>query len=104
MLDELFIKRIQEAVRSEAERLRDDLRKEIQSLKHGDRISYSLKEAAELTGITYDTLRARCKAGKIPFSQEHENGTILIKREDLERYLDDNKQEVEKTEMKISTR
>lgn len=69
------------------------MQSEIQSLKHGDRISYNLKEAAELTGIDPGALRLKCKQGKIAYSQEVEGGTIIIKRKDLEQYLDEHNTE-----------
>ena len=104
MLDQLFFEKMREVMRAEVDAVRDEMRKEFRSLKHGDRISYNLKEAAELTGITTDTLRARCKAGKLAYCQLQENGTIVIMREDLERYLDEHKQDEQTAQMKVSTR
>ncbi len=103
-----FAKMIKETINSAVHTATEDLRKEIRALKHGDRLSYSLKEAEAITGIPYDTLRARCKSGKLAFVQENAGGSILIKREDLDRYLDENKQEIEdfkhKVTMKINSR
>ncbi|HMU68459.1 MAG TPA: helix-turn-helix domain-containing protein [Chitinophagales bacterium] len=108
MFDE-FAKMIQDTINTAVHRATEDLRKEIRALKHGERLSYSLKEAEAITGIPYDTLRARCKAGKLAYVQENAGGSILVKREDLDRYLDENRQEVEehikhKSPMKISSR
>lgn len=65
------------------------LQSEIRSLKMGERIAYNLREAAKLTGLSYETLYNQCKAGRIPYSQEGKGGSMLIKRSDIERYLDE---------------
>lgn len=65
-----------------------DARAEIKSLRFGDRVSFSLHEAAEVTGIDYNTLHKRCKSGQLVYTQAERGGSILIKRTDLEAYLD----------------
>lgn len=107
MFDEL-IKTIQEAVDRSVNAATEELRKEIRALKNADKVSYSIKEASEASGIPYDTLLAKCKAGKIRYSQEQKGGTIYIKREDLDRYLDEHSIELEaktvKVKMKVTSR
>jgi len=65
-----------------------EARSEIRSLRFGDRISFSLQQAAEITGIDYNTLHKRCKTGLLPYTQTERGGAILIKRTDLEAFLD----------------
>lgn len=66
----------------------NEARSEIRSLRFGDRISFSLQQAAEITGIDYNTLHKRCKSGLLPYTLTERGGAILIKRTDLEAYLD----------------
>ena len=51
-------------------------------------ISYSLEDAAKHTGIGYDTLYARCKAGKLEYSQDGPGAAIIIKRQTLIDHVD----------------
>jgi hypothetical protein len=51
-------------------------------------ISYSLEDAAKHTGIGYDTLYARCKSGKLEYSQDGPGAAIIIKRQTLIDHVD----------------
>jgi excisionase family DNA binding protein len=44
-------------------------------------------EAAEILGVSQNTLRAWAKAGKIPVRRNPANGYRLFKRSDLEKFL-----------------
>ena len=44
-------------------------------------------EAAEILGVSPNTLRAWAKAGKIPVRRNPANGYRLFKRADLEKFL-----------------
>lgn len=66
----------------------NEARADIRSLRFGDRVSFSLQEAAEVSGIDYQTLRKRCLSGQLAYTQAEKGGSILIKRTDLEAYLD----------------
>lgn len=65
-----------------------ELQQQVYQLKEAERISYSLPEAARVTGITYETLYKRCKAGAIKYSQNSVGGTIIITRAELDQYLE----------------
>lgn len=64
-----------------------NLQSEVRSLKHGERLSYNLHEAAQIIGISYDSLYAKCKAGRIPYSQDGAGSAIIIDRASLEAYI-----------------
>lgn len=44
-------------------------------------------EAAEILGVSQNTLRAWAKEGKIPMRRNPANGYRLFRRSDLERFL-----------------
>lgn len=44
-------------------------------------------QAAEILGVSQNTLRAWAKAGKIPVRRNPANGYRLFKRSDLEKFL-----------------
>lgn len=44
-------------------------------------------EAAEILGVSQNTLRAWAREGKIPMHRNPANGYRLFKRKDLERFL-----------------
>ncbi len=46
-------------------------------------------EAAEMLGVSQNTLRAWAKAGKIPLRRNPANGYRLFRRGDLDRFLKD---------------
>jgi excisionase family DNA binding protein len=46
-----------------------------------------IAEAAEVLGVSQNTLRAWAEAGKIPMRRNPANGYRLFKRTDLEKYL-----------------
>ncbi len=63
------------------------LRAEVQELKHADRLTYNLREAAAAMGLSYDALYQICKAGEIKYVQAKEFGSILVEREELLRWI-----------------
>lgn len=86
MFDEFYQKLI-EGVRSEIAASEERLRLLIQINRDADRISYNIHEAAQITGFGYDTLYARCKAGKLPYSQDGPGAAIIITRQTLIEYV-----------------
>lgn len=46
-------------------------------------------EAAEILGVSQNTLRTWAEAGKIPMHRNPANGYRLFKRKDLEKFLRD---------------
>lgn len=84
----------------------NDARAEIRSLRFGDRISFSLHEASEVTGISYENLHKRCKLGQLPYSQTEKGAAIIIARTDLEAFLEKyrigSEPEAEGYELKLS--
>lgn len=86
MFDE-FYKKLIEGLRSEIAASEERLRLLIQINRDADRISYSIHEAAQITGIGYDTLYARCKAGKLQYSQDGPGAAIIITRQTLIEYV-----------------
>lgn len=65
-----------------------ELKKAVWSMSQGDRISYSLQDAASATGLSYDTIYSYFKTGKLPGTQvAGKGGAVLIMRSDLEKFL-----------------
>lgn len=54
------------------------------------RLTYTLKEAEEITGLKYNTLHARCKSGQLPCIQDQAKGSIRITKETLELLINEN--------------
>lgn len=65
------------------------LQNQVNQLKQGERMAYNLQEAAELTGIGYETLYNRCRSGQIQYSQTSVGGSIIVTRAELERYINE---------------
>lgn len=70
---------------AEVSQLRDDVRSTTGP------ISYTLADAAAKMGLSRETLYERCRAGKIPYTQDGKGGSMLVLRADLEKYLKDNR-------------
>ncbi len=64
-----------------------DLKQAFWDLKQKDKISYTLKEAAPLTGLAYETLYNLYKTGKLKGSQTSKKGSILVLRQDLIEFI-----------------
>lgn len=82
-----FYNKLAGDLKSELHNIEARLRLLIQANKDPERIAYNLDEAARLTGIGYDTLYARCKSGKIEYSQDGPGAAIIIKRQTLLDYV-----------------
>ncbi len=86
MFDE-FYNKLAGDLKAELQGIEARLKLLIQANKDPERIAYNLDEAARLTGIGYDTLYARCKSGKIEYSQDGPGAAIIIKRQTLLDYV-----------------
>ncbi len=70
-----------------ADRL-NKLERSVLELKLKDRLSFSLKEAAELVGMSHESLYKYSQNGKIKYTQPGgKQGAILILREDLIEFI-----------------
>lgn len=78
-----------------------ELRIGIWQQSHADRISFNLREAAELTGLGANTLYKYYKNGKLPGTQPAgAGGAILILRQDLLALIESGKDRVLKIDTK----
>jgi|GEM_PF-5624627 len=59
----------------------------ILNLKHQDKLSFNIKEAAIATGYGADTLYSYVKQGIIPVAQTKRGARIVITKEDLIDFL-----------------
>jgi hypothetical protein len=66
----------------------------ILDLKLSDKISFNLRDAANIIGLSYESVYAKVKAGKIKSVQPTgQHGSLLILREDLFAFLNNRKEE-----------
>lgn len=63
------------------------MKAEIRQLKHGDRLSYNLKELGKLTGHSYSYWHSRFENGTLKACQEGAGGKIVVRREVVEQLL-----------------
>lgn len=57
------------------------------SLAITDRVSLTVKQAAEATGLSQDEIRAAYRSGDLPC--RYKGSRVLIRRQDLEAFIDD---------------
>jgi len=59
----------------------------IQSLTEKRQATYTIKQFAEATGLSYDCVLQRCQRGKLDARQDGPGTRWIIKGEELDRYL-----------------
>lgn len=63
------------------------MNEKIRQLQHGDRLSYNLKELAQLTGMSYSYWHTRFEKGQLKACQDGTGGKIVVRREVVEQLL-----------------
>jgi hypothetical protein len=75
------------------------LRKEVQLLRHAERLTYNLHEAAAAMGVSYYYLYERFKSGELKCIQGKAGSTILVEKDELIRWIREAAENVELREI-----